>query len=157
MPTRTRLRRLRSSLSPTLVLLAPILGALAPGPKWFYSVVYALGALLVYASYLFYQFLKPRAGALTALAAVSLIWALLSLVSAALPAHCPTSTVSSGRCTGSELASATLLGAILPAFPFIVLAPARVFYELVIRVLRIFRQPIGRTSPAKKPPRHLKS
>lgn len=133
----TRRRNLVSLLSPLAMLVAPVLALVAPATKWYYAVVYSLSALLIYLSYHLYRALTSRTGRFTALAGVSLLWGVLSLISALVPAHCPTSSILESRCSPSEVASATLLGLLLPVFPFIVLAPIRLAYGVLRALVRL--------------------
>jgi hypothetical protein len=107
------------------LLSGPVVGALVNSHATYYAVLDSFCVALIALSYALYRSLRPRVAVLTGLAAVSILWGLLSLLTTTTSTECPVSTTLSGRCSVSEISTTVLLAMILPLLPYIYSVPLR--------------------------------
>jgi hypothetical protein len=152
-----------SARSPKVILpvvLAVVLASIAgyttspPNLRTAATVISGLAAFLIALSILLFIWLRRRLALLTAVAALSLLWAALSALTAAISSTCPGVAGDAARCTPQEILAQAGVGLLLPVIPAILILPARSIFRttrlMIKRVRTMSATPAQKATVASK-------
>lgn len=142
-------RRRRAGVVAGSGVLLGIVFPLVVHGGWFAAVVGAAAGAVMSASALVYARWQRRLGKLTAVLALSLVWAAAVLAVMEVSPHCGAGT--GGRCSISEAAQWTIVGFLVPLLPAAAFLPAWEAFRALRSLARSIERHV-RASGAAAPP-----